>query len=250
MRTSAIHHLSIARIFGLSTCVLALAVTASASGGKRVLGKLGQALRDVGIHSRMSDGSHVYYHTKQFEYLVVNPTRSTTWTSVVLQNGSKGYIPTDAVAVLPYNVLQSAPQRSSRTGDLASRSNSASMTNAPGDVAGLATEYIGTPYKWGGQDLQSGIDCSGFVKKMFGAIGVNLPRTAAEQVNYGEPITRLEYLQRGDRLYFWSSSRGKIGHTGIYLGNGYFVHSSHGKGGVATSPLTRSWLKILVAARR
>ena len=181
------------RFLGVVACLLSLAVAASASGGKRVLGKLGQALRDVGIHSRMSDGSHVYYHTKQYEYLVVNQTRSAAWTSVVLQNGSKGYIPADSVAVLPYNVLQTAPggrrsgdlssRSSGRTGDLASRNDSIGTTQAPGDVAGLATEFIGTPYKWGGQDLQSGIDCSGFVKKMFGAIGVNLPRTAAFEVN-------------------------------------------------------------------
>ena len=250
MRSSSLFQSSYVRLVGAAVCLLALAGAASAASGKKVLGKLGQALRDVGIHSRMADGSRVYYRTKQFEYLVVNPTRSADWTSVVLQNGSKGYIPTDAVAVLPYNVLQNAPQRASRENNLASRSNSYVPPGAPGDVAGLATQYIGTPYKWGGQDLQDGIDCSGFVKKMFGAIGVDLPRTAAEQVNYGTPISRLEDLQRGDRLYFWESKRGKIGHTGIYLGNGYFVHSSHGKGGVATSALTRSWIKILVAARR
>jgi cell wall-associated NlpC family hydrolase len=238
------------RRLGVVACLLALTFAASASGGKRVLGKLGQALRDVGIHSRMTDGSHVYYHTTQYEYLVVNQTRSTAWTSVVLQNGSKGYIPTDAVAVLPYNVMQGVPQRSSRTGDLASRSNSLGAHSSLGSVADLALTYQGTPYKWGGQDLAAGIDCSGFVKKMFGAIGVDLPRTAAEQSLVGEPITRLEDLQKGDRLYFWEAKRGKIGHTGIYLGNGYFVHSSSGRGGVATSLLTRSWIKILQAARR
>jgi cell wall-associated NlpC family hydrolase len=250
MRSSVFPRLPAARLIGVALCLVAIVGTASASGGKRVLGKLGQALRDVGIHSRMNDGSHVYYRTKQFEYLVVNPTRSAEWTSVVLQNGSKGYIPTDAVAVLPYNVLQNAPQRSSRSNDLASRGSNYLPPGLPGDVAGLATQYIGTPYKWGGEDLGSGIDCSGFVKKMFGEIGVNLPRTAAEQALVGEPITRLEDLQRGDRLYFWEAKRSKIGHTGIYLGNGYFVHSSSGKGGVATSPLTRGWVKILVAARR
>lgn len=65
------------------------------------------------------------------------------------------------------------------------------------------------------------------------------------------PITKLEDLQKGDRLYFWSKSRNKIGHTGVYLGNGYFVHSSSGKGKVTTDYLaTPKWLNILVAARR
>ena len=67
----------------------------------------------------------------------------------------------------------------------------------------------------------------------------------------GQQITRLEDLQAGDRLYFWENKRGKIGHTGIYLGKGYFVHSSVGNHGVATDYLgSKNWLKILVAARR
>ncbi|MHB8637420.1 MAG: C40 family peptidase [Fimbriimonadaceae bacterium] len=239
------------RAFGAGVALFALASAASASSGNRVLGKLGQALRDVGIHSRMSDGSHVYYHTKQFEYLVVNATRSTTWTSVVLQNGTKGYIPSDAVAILPYNVLRTARAATARTQGLASRSSAGQPEGWRSEAADLATQFVGrVPYKWGGQDLRAGIDCSGFVKKMFGEIGVDLPRTAAEQALVGEPVTRLEDLQKGDRLYFWEAKRGKIGHTGIYLGNGYFVHSSHGKGGVNTSLLTPSWVKILVAARR
>jgi len=67
----------------------------------------------------------------------------------------------------------------------------------------------------------------------------------------GTPVTRLEDLQPGDRLYFWDAKRGMIGHTGIYLGGGYFVHSSRGHGGVNTDYLgQKKWLNILVAARR
>jgi cell wall-associated NlpC family hydrolase len=200
----------------------------------------------------MTTGSHIYYRSQQYEYLVIRGTASKSWVAVVLQNGAKGFIPTDSVAVLPYVV----------TGTIMSASRSAYVSRGPqvaivpnseaAQVAELAQTYSGSgiPYKWGGTDLASGIDCSAFVKKMFGAIGVNLPRTAAEQALVGERITRLEDLRAGDRLYFWSSSRNKIGHTGIYLGNGYFVHSSSGKGGVATSYLTSSWLKILYTARR
>jgi cell wall-associated NlpC family hydrolase len=85
---------------------------------------------------------------------------------------------------------------------------------------------------------------------MYGKIGIELPRTAAEQALVGEPITRLEQLRKGDRLYFCDKSRHRIDHTGMYMGDGTFIHSSHGKGGVAITPLTRSWLSILVAARR
>ncbi|MBI3720982.1 MAG: C40 family peptidase, partial [Fimbriimonas ginsengisoli] len=118
-------------------------------------------------------------------------------------------------------------------------------------LAQYSLNFVGAPYQWGGNSTMTGIDCSGFVKQIYGAIGVSLPRTAAEQVSVGQPILRLEDLQSGDRLYFWDSRRGKVGHTGIYLGNGYFVHSSSGKGGVSTDYLgAKKWLKLLVAARR
>jgi cell wall-associated NlpC family hydrolase len=123
--------------------------------------------------------------------------------------------------------------------------------DARSKMADYSLKFQGTPYVWGGNDELNGIDCSGFVKKMYGKIGLSLPRTAAEQALVGKPIYNLEDLQKGDRLYFWDKKRGKIGHTGIYLGDGNFVHSSSGRGGVATDYLgSDRWLKILVAARR
>jgi cell wall-associated NlpC family hydrolase len=249
------------RAVAVAALALSLAAAGSAASGKRVIAKLGQTLRDVGIHSRMSASARVFYQTKQYEYLAVNPTKSEKWLSVVLQNGGKGYVPSDAVAVLPYNVLRETPKVDVRgfypkphPSDLASNNDAFLPQSNAGSAANYALNFVGTPYKWGGTDLGTGIDCSGFVQKMFGTIGVNLPRTAAEQVNVGQPITRLQDLQKGDRLYFWEAKRGKIGHTGIFLGyvqnKPYFVHSSSGKGGVATSMLTSSWVKILVAARR
>jgi cell wall-associated NlpC family hydrolase len=87
---------------------------------------------------------------------------------------------------------------------------------------------------------------------MFGEVAhIQLPRTAAEQVKVGQPVRRLDELRAGDRLYFWDKKRGKVGHTGIYLGGGYFVHSSRSHNGVATDYLgSRTWLNMLVAARR
>ncbi|MFX8899346.1 NlpC/P60 family protein, partial [Acinetobacter baumannii] len=64
--------------------------------------------------------------------------------------------------------------------------------------------YIGTPYKWGGQSLTGGIDCSAFVQTLYGKEGIALPRTAREQALVGQKVERLEQLQPGDRLYFWS----------------------------------------------
>ena len=168
----------------------------------------------------------------------------------MLQTGAYGYIPANYVAKLPYDVTADQPRMPSYERDglaLSSRGNSG-LTRA--DAAHWSLNFKGTPYKWGGNDPTRGIDCSAFVKFLYGQIGLQLPRTAAEQALVGAPIRRLENLQPGDRLYFWSYKRNMIGHTGLYLGNGYFVHSSTNHHGVDTDYLTQKWLGILVAARR
>ncbi len=170
-------------LFGVATFVVVLAASASA-GTKHVIAKLGQTLRDVGIHSRMSPNARVFYQSKQYEYLAVNPTKSSQWLSVVLQNGGKGYVPADSVAVLPYNVMREAP---THTAAMAGAEQWAKTYAPPssatdGGVANYALNFVGsTPYKWGGTTIGAGIDCSGFVQKMFGTIGVmkSAARTAS-----------------------------------------------------------------------
>jgi hypothetical protein len=206
---------------------------------KRVLGKLGQTTVRASIYSSMSASSRVYYQAKPYEYLVLQETARKPWFRVLMSNGMYGYVHSASVAKLPYLVTTEVSRGSEL---VASRGAS---------VARNALNYIGTPYVWGGNDPTSGIDCSGFVKNLYGQIGVHLPRTAAEQALVGQPVRDLKDLIPGDRLYFWEAKRGRIGHTGIYLGKGYFVHSSRGHNGVATDYLgSQKWLRILVAARR
>lgn len=112
-------------------------------------------------------------------------------------------------------------------------------------------KFMGTKYVWGGTDLDNGIDCSGFVMRLFGKYGKRLPRTAAEQAKVGQPVERLEDLRPGDRLYFWEYKRGKVGHTAIYIGDNKFIHSSSSRGGVNIDDLRKNyWRRILVGVRR
>jgi len=238
--------------------LLALSVPfARAEEGGKVIGKLGQAIEAAPIRSAATSRAKVYYTAKKFQYLVINATKNPEWVSVLLQNGRSGYIEADKVARLPYDVKVKAPEVKAGTSARDSRAalNTSRGTGAKAQMLEYSFQFIGTPYVWGGNSLKNGIDCSGFVQQLFGKIGVDLPRTASEQALVGIPVTRLEELQPGDRLYFWESKRGKIGHTGIFLGfrEGYafFIHSSSGRHGVQTDDLANpKWRKLLVAARR
>lgn len=232
-------------------CVVGLmGLAASAQAEKRVLGKLGQTVKETRIYSSASSRSRIYYKVRPYEYLVIKPSRSAKYWSVLLQDGRWGYATKANVAELPYECTTGGTTTPTKSAG-ASGPVSRGTTTSRAEAANYGLRFTGTPYKWGGNDPNRGIDCSGFVQHIYGTIGINLPRTASEQAKVGQKITRLEHLQPGDRLYFWEKKRNKIGHTGVYLGNGYFVHSSSGKGGVSTDYLgDPKWLKILVDARR
>jgi len=88
-----------------------------------------------------------------------------------------------------------------------------------------ALSLIGTPYKFGGNNPEKGLDCSGFVKHVYKETAdISLPRSAAEMSRQGEKITRSE-LKPGD-LVFFNTRKRPNSHVGIYAGDGTFVHAS------------------------
>lgn len=213
-----------------------------ASDSGEVVGRVGVAQYSSPIFIRPNIRSVVRCRVVAGEKLAVRSASNSGWLRVLLSDGSYGFIPHHAVTVLAADLRRKKGQLEvSSYQPLASRSA----------VATFAQRFIGSPYQWGGEDVLGGIDCSGFVKRMYGSIGASLPRTAAEQALVGTPILRLENLEPGDRLYFWERKRGKVGHTGIYVGGGYFVHSSSSHHGVAKDYLgSPKWLRILYSARR
>ena len=71
-------------------------------------------------------------------------------------------------------------------------------------------------------------DCSGFVYYLFKENGISIPRSSLLQSKAGEKLTR-QQLQKGDILFFDTHTRGHVNHSGVYLGDGKFIHSSSGK---------------------
>lgn len=102
----------------------------------------------------------------------------------------------------------------------------------------LAQAWLGTPYKYGGNDRR-GIDCSGLVCRIYDSLyQMKLPRTSSQQYQASARVNR-NSLQEGDLLFFGKSPE-KVSHVGIYLGNNQFVHASESKG-VIISKLSESW---------
>jgi gamma-D-glutamyl-L-lysine dipeptidyl-peptidase len=115
----------------------------------------------------------------------------------------------------------------------------------------LARRFLGITYTWGGVSSY-GFDCSGFTQMLVRQRGIIMPRDAGAQASWSGvvPVERKD-LQPGDLLFFGASSA-KITHTGMYIGNGEFIHdttNSHPE--VQISRLDdMPWTQLLVAARR
>ena len=95
-------------------------------------------------------------------------------------------------------------------------------------IVNTAGRFIGTPYRWGGQSIKKGFDCSGLTMTVYRLNGLDLPRNSRAQFRAGKPIAR-SALQAGDLVFFATDGRKRVSHVGIYCGDGRFIHAP-GKG--------------------
>jgi len=110
-------------------------------------------------------------------------------------------------------------------------------------VVSIAERYLGTPYVWGGAS-PSGFDCSGLVMYVFAQVGVSLPHSSYSQYGMGSPVSRSD-LQPGDLVFFDG-----LGHVGIYVGGGSFIHAPHTGDVVKISSISGWYASTYVGARR
>ena len=107
-------------------------------------------------------------------------------------------------------------------------------------IVDTAFRYKGVPYVWGGT-TRSGMDCSGFVQRVFAKDNIHLPRTAREQSRLGKYIPKSK-LKPGDLLFFRTYAP-YISHVGIYIGNGKFIQENSGVGTVTVNSLSNEYFE-------
>lgn len=117
-------------------------------------------------------------------------------------------------------------------------------------VAGMAQQYVGSPYTFGGSSPVTGFDCSGLVQWVLGQLGVRVGHSAAGQYGTGDPVSA-EQLAPGDLVFFANTYMPGISHVGVYVGDGQFVDAGTERTGVRRASMTDPyWASRFVGARR
>ncbi|MEW6144787.1 MAG: LysM peptidoglycan-binding domain-containing protein [Thermodesulfobacteriota bacterium] len=106
----------------------------------------------------------------------------------------------------------------------------------------VAKKYLGAPYKFGGNDLATGIDCSGYVKKIFSRFNVYLPRTARDIYYKSGYSVSKRNLDTGDLVFFTTYAK-YPSHVGIYIGNDEFIHASSASRKVTIDSINKQYYK-------
>ncbi len=146
------------------------------------------------------------------------------FSGVVLPSGKTGYVPAKDVAEF-YHWAKDRKAGTSAENDFRQ------------DLIATGYRFLGVPYMWGGTSIKN-VDCSGFTRSVFFANGVLLPRNASQQARTGEDVRIFKDngevdwggLLPGD-LLFWGkaatdSTKERVTHVGMYIGNGRFIHSA------------------------
>lgn len=195
----------------------------------------GTVQRSVNFRSAPSTSSTIYGLLKPGTKFQVIDKVNSYWLKISY-NGKTGYVSTRYVTT-DSNSGQPAP--------------STPASSKADRIIEHAMKLQGvTRYAYGVNRPPTVLDCSSFTKYVFGLEGVYLKWGTRYQKDAGSYVPKAN-LQKGDLVFFWTRSEGKINHVGIYMGDGQFIHNTPSKNGVGISSLTSGyWKDHYVTARR
>lgn len=158
-------------------------------------------------------------------YIVTNQLDG--WVELEIDEGSdKGYVSTQNNYVEVRYALDQAIEFHPVT-------TSKSVSSTRNNLRNTAIKYVGGSYVWGGNNLSTGVDCSGFVQQIYKKFGVTMKRVAKEQAKQGVEVSSAN-KKVGD-LIFYANSSGVVDHVAIYIGNNQVVHAASTKSGIKIS---------------
>lgn len=173
-------------------------------------------------------------------------------------NGTRGYVATDYISD---KEIETASRSS--IGRKTSNKETTEETKAPtketevvtlenvtgADIVAYAKNYLGSKYVSGGSSPSKGFDCSGFTSYVYKHFGISISRTSSGQSGNGKTVAKSD-MKAGDIICFSNSSGSKkIGHVGIYVGGGKFIHAANSRKGVIISNVSGDGYYFVVAKR-
>ncbi len=192
-----------------------------------VVGRLALVTSDKAvIVAGREAGGRVLSVCPKGQYLALSGQTPTQY-AVLMVDHSLGFVLKSDVEMLNYQVVSNSPDASGDPNIAPS-----GQTGGPLGLSLVQTSfgYLGVHYVWGGTTA-AGIDCSGFVQAVYAAHGLSLPRVSGDQATVGYDVPKTDWSRwvPGDRMYF-ACHHDRIDHTGMYIGDGRFIHSSMGHG--------------------
>lgn len=218
----------------VTVAALALSISTTALAATQ-----GTIEKSVNFRSAPSTDSTVYGLLKAGTSFTVLSQVNSYWLQISA-NGQTGYVSTNYVKL--NSSSQPAPSQPSQPAP--------SSSTADRIIAHAQSLKGITSYAYGVNKAPTLMDCSAFTKYVFGLEGVSLKWGTRYQKDAGSAVSKAN-LQKGDLVFFWTSTKGTINHVGIYIGNGQIIHNVPSLNGVGISSITSGyWNDHYVSARR
>ena len=155
------------------------------------------------------------------------------WTTFT--NGAyKKYMPAQAPPIQPYVANTVSGMSYAQVGQAMAFSGVPTST-ARAQALSISRQVLNIPYVWGGNSLNTGVDCSGLVQQVYSKMSISMPRTSAQQATTGVRVGSYNQLQPGDLVAFkWAggwAGPNTVSHIAIYIGNGQIIEAAGGAHG-------------------